>query len=63
MASLLNVNAVHNLLIIVSELSSYKCYSNHCVQVLSSMPQYDLIAGMLEKAMKFAYEDRYIWCV
>jgi hypothetical protein len=46
-ASVLNVNAVHNLIAVV----------------LSSLRQYHLLAGLFEKAMKFAYEDRFIWCV
>lgn len=29
--------------------------------VLASLRQYQLCAGLLEKALKFAYEDKYIW--
>lgn len=39
------VNAVHNLMTVV----------------LASMRQYQLCAGLFEKALKFAYEDKYIW--
>lgn len=41
----LNVKAVQNLLTLV----------------LSTLRQYQLLAGILEKAMKFAFQDRFIW--
>uniref|UniRef100_A0A914XNV1 Tetratricopeptide repeat protein 7 N-terminal domain-containing protein n=1 Tax=Plectus sambesii TaxID=2011161 RepID=A0A914XNV1_9BILA len=43
--SIMNVKAVQNLLTLV----------------LSTIRQYQLLAGVLEKSMKFAYEDRFIW--